>query len=482
MKIAAIASDEAILPVLEAIQLWEDGEVTHIWGDEDSLRQRMQAMTPAGSSLSTWDALVEQDSVDFILLAGVSESILSAARQLLQTGKRFLIVVSSDQETARIFEYTALWQEAADRVLPIFSSGVDEIAQSLLRQFDRDKLGQLWKVNFKRTIEPSDSNAKLTLDTAQKWFLQDCSWIRKIDPVANLVTMTTTGPDPEHPIEVNVRLTGENGLDTDWTITCGNETGWQLEMIGENGKFVTRCLNNQQLSIEGADELSPSVHPNYLFADIQRQLENLKRGEPDLDWTDLIKLGEFGATANRSLLKKRTYPVHFEEASERSQFKSQMAAFGCGALLWAMFGMITLLAIGAIADPRDREYLTSSSADYVIWDNEFSDAEATELTEIGKDHIRKIAATWSSTSPVVIIEETQQTANAIDDINRERLNSVVERLSELGVKEPGSRVTVRPITGQWFETVMLIGWVFVFLPVGLVFVAQSLLVISRPIQ
>ncbi|MBT5020741.1 MAG: hypothetical protein HON04_18570, partial [Planctomicrobium sp.] len=383
MKFAAIASDDAIQPVLQAINAWQKSEVLHIWGENDLIRDQMQQIVPSANLLSGWDELLEKDAVDFIVVAGVSESILSATKQLLQAGQRILVVVSATANAVRIFDYTALWQEAPDRLLPLFSSGVGGISKSVAEQYDENRLGKLWNIKFQRTIEKKLADDNLSLDIAQQWFLQDCAWIRKIDPVANLVTMTTTGPEPEKPVQVDIRLTGEQALDTEWSISTGTSASWQLEFIGEQGKVSLGCKDNQQLRIEptGIDLLPQGE--NYLIDDIKRQLILLETGEHDLDWTDLIKLGEFGATANRSLLKRRTYPVHFEEASERSQFKSQMAAIGCGALLWAMFGMITLLAIGAVADPRDREYLTSSSADYVIWNHEFSVAETTELSETG---------------------------------------------------------------------------------------------------
>lgn len=482
MKFAAIASDDAILPVLQAIQALEHGEVQHVWGENDDVRSQMQTLAPNAADLYGWDELLEKKSVDYVVVAGVSDSVLTAAKQLLQAGNRILVVVSTSADAARIFDYTALWQEAPDRLLPIFSSGVDGISQEVLQQFDEEKFGKLWKINFQRTIKEKKTAENLTLDIAQHWFLQDCAWIRKIDPQANLVTMTTTGPDPEKPVQVNIRLTGEQALDTEWSISTGSEASWHLEFVGEQGKVSLQCQDNQQLQIEPANAVSLAAHDNFLIEDIKSQLELLENGEQVLDWTDLIKLGEFGATANRSLLKRRTYPVHFEEASERSQFKSQMAAIGCGALLWAMFGMITLLAVGAVADPRDREYLTSSSADYVIWRHEFSNAEESHLSEMVEDHLSKIAASWSSTSPVLIIEEAEDSTDAVDNINQERANSVRHQLIELGVKDPASRIIVRSIEGQWFETAMLLGWIIVFLPVGLVLVAQSLLVISRPID
>jgi len=53
------------------------------------------------------------------------------------------------------------------------------------------------------------------------------------------------------------------------------------------------------------------------------------------------------ATA-RSIRRRRTVDVHFDAGTERSVFKSQMTAFGCGVLTWLLLGMVSYLIAGQL--------------------------------------------------------------------------------------------------------------------------------------
>lgn len=52
---------------------------------------------------------------------------------------------------------------------------------------------------------------------------------------------------------------------------------------------------------------------------------------------------ELSDAARKSLVKRRTVDVYFDSGSERSVFKSQMTAIGCGVLTWTLLGMVAFL-------------------------------------------------------------------------------------------------------------------------------------------
>ncbi|MFM7832603.1 MAG: hypothetical protein ACKPJD_12475, partial [Planctomycetaceae bacterium] len=45
---------------------------------------------------------------------------------------------------------------------------------------------------------------------------------------------------------------------------------------------------------------------------------------------------------------RRTVDVHFDAGTERSVFKSQMTALGCGVLTWLLLGMVAYLIAGQL--------------------------------------------------------------------------------------------------------------------------------------
>ncbi len=477
MKLAAIASENSILPALEAAQIASACEVLSLWSEDEQLLKRMQTVAPSARRCDSWDEILETESVDTVLLSGVSEATLTAAKQFIQAGLKLIVVVSPKQDASRIFELTALWQDAGERVVPFIVSGLQEIVNQVHSQIDVERLGKLWKVEFERRVASRENETDVSLSLAQNWFLQDSAWLRTLDANSTHVNMSSTGPDPDRPLEISVRLSGENALDSNWKIRRDLSSGWTLTLIGETDQIIVEGSSDQARVIASPASMTLPEKDDFIVLDAYAQLLKIETGDVERDWSELIQLGEIGATAARSLVKRRTLPVHFEEASERAQFKSQMAAMGCGVLLWTMFGMIGLLVAGAILDPRDREYLTSTTADFVIRADEFVDAQP-ELTVLGKEHVEQIARTWTASSPVIIVEKSEEPS--LEAINNSRLSEVLSILTEYKIRSPEKIIVLRTIQGQWFETFMLIGWVIVFLPLGAVLLSQLLILASRP--
>ena len=56
----------------------------------------------------------------------------------------------------------------------------------------------------------------------------------------------------------------------------------------------------------------------------------------------------------RSIRRRRTIDLHFESTSERTQFKTQMTALGCGVLGYLFFGLIAYLLVGELLDVGPR--------------------------------------------------------------------------------------------------------------------------------
>ncbi|MCP4512313.1 MAG: hypothetical protein GY826_38590, partial [Fuerstiella sp.] len=59
---------------------------------------------------------------------------------------------------------------------------------------------------------------------------------------------------------------------------------------------------------------------------------------------------EMTAGLKKSLRRRRTVDVYFDGISERSAFKTQMTAMGCGVLTYVIFGMVAFLIMAKLTD------------------------------------------------------------------------------------------------------------------------------------
>lgn len=499
MKVALLASDPLVLPLLELFQAGGEIEISQIYAEPATLRSEVQTCLPAAKLLDGWDDCLTNESLDAVLLCGGADWLQTAGQQLVHAGKTVAVLILPQRDPRPLFAYTATWQEGMQRLFPVFLSDLLPLVEPLRDVFQSAQLGRLWKVSFERVVTETSPDL---LEQSSGWFLTDLCWLKRLHVDPKLVTMQRTGPRVEDPTEISIRLhnedqqggeaSPEHRLESDWSLCRGSVAGWTLRLHGEQGTVVVQESETKALTVqlEHGESLADACAPSAerLGEQLTHQLQRMIGESPQHTWTDVIKHGEYGATARRSLTRRRTLPVHFEEASERSQFKSQMAAIGCGVLVWTMFAMIGLLVIGAACDPRDREYLLSSSARYVLREGDFQNPDSSKFSQRGEERLRGIRQNWSSTSPVLIIEAPRRidpaelTEESAEVLFYVRWQRVVEFLRTNQIRDPEDRIVLRPLPGQWFETAMLLGWVVVFLPLGLVLVAQLFFFVSRPMQ
>lgn len=482
MKLAAITSEPGIFPVLEAIRNREDMPLLTAWAESNSLRSAIQQAHPLVTLVPHWDALLVEQNVDAVIVAGVSSDVVSAARQLTLLGKPLLVVTDIASGPAKLFEYMPIWQDTPHLLCPLFSSGVSHAVAAVRAETTRATRDPLWKIEFTREIGPvAKSEPGLDLIVIDRFLLQDLDWITSLTGLHSRVTMLTSGQDAQRPVEAIVTLQGEGLAEVRWTVrTSASPPGWELRLHDAAGSTTIRAAEHQPPVMVRNGTSQTLLAGDPLLLDLEQQLNAFAAarmsGGPARSWTDVIRFAELGAAARRSLGRRRTIDVHFEEASERSQFKSQMAAAGCGALLWTMFGAIFLLIAAGLFDPRDREYRASRAAGFVLPDSDFAQG-STALTPAGMAHLDRVAMRWSSVSPVLLVESAVPPNPELDQQRRELVD---QRLIEQGVREPQSRVQVRSFPGRWFERMMVVGWIVVFCPLGIMLLLQLFIFASRP--
>lgn len=297
-----------------------------------------------------------------------------------------------------------------------------------------------------------------------------------------LVTQHSTMRGEDQIQETTVRLEAEPADSSRipevlWALSRGmSESQWTLRLSHEEDVVTIRA--SSRIS-DAADSHVPTHSledgvKTEILDQLQGILSRLRDGVPLRSMEEVTRLGEFGAAAKRSRQRRRTIVVQHEDSSERSQFKSQMAAFGCGALLWTIFGSVAMLVLAASIDPRDGEQRLSEAAGYILSQAEFQD-DSWKLSDEGKETLRVIASSWSATSPVLIIEKSA----ANPDLDRQREQTVVAELRDMGVRMMESRIAVRELHGRWFRPFVLSGWAIVFAPIGIALGAQALILVAR---
>jgi len=492
MRLALLIGNAAPRLILDALQSMSEPSALVSWAASEWSRSRLRDLFPSVEFVDHWDRLLTE-SLDGVLVCDVSPEILSAARQLAHRNVRLFILVEAASSPAKLFEFMPVWQEHPHQLIPLYLSGMEQASRLALQQFAERHLGSLWKLEFHRILQGTGSaNPLCSLDAIDRMLLQDLHWICETTGFPQHVTMQFSGAS-ESPAEVTILLGGNSTPEIRWTLRShAGPEAWTLKLIGHDGEleFASQTGRPESLPLpvsmpssgQPADILDSNEHSvdearvRDLILQIQHGLSGAAPANTSSsEWLRLVQLAEIGAVAQRSRQRRRTLDVHFGEASERSQFKTQMTALGCGTLLWTMFGMISLLILGNVLDPRDREYRQSAAAGFVLHQEQFETGQS-RLTTSGRDSLRQIVTGWSETSPVLILEESPREAAAL---NQMREQTVLQELTAGGVRNPQGRMVLRPLHGTWFETAMTLAWVLVFSPLVVVLLLQFLILLSR---
>jgi len=455
----------------KAVQLLSDSQresCIAICVESEKHRADARRQFPNAEYFESWDQLVAAQQEIPLVLAGVTESTVRAANMFIEVSLQPLYLLTNTSATAQeFFAFAGVAQDGGDRLVPVFDTEMSMVVEQFRkRTTDINRDGPI-RIEMIRTNRDADTISQSEVD--QLLFL-DLHWLSELLGPIRDVTSLRMGEQGDSAREHVVQLAAHSGSEARWTVSSTeSDAQWKLT-IESNGHIYSASFNGTNITISVGDNQSPTIVELPLKSESTSNSE-LFPHQQIRNWNHVNQFGEIGAAVKRSLARRRTVAVQHEDATERNQFKSQMAAIGCGVLLWVMFGMIAMLVFGAAFDPRDREYKQSSSADFVVHSSEFKNDWT--LTQPGSEHMTRIANQWSSSTPVLLIESIGE------EQNEQRLDTVIKMLQEENIRDLETRVIVRALPDQWFEWIMWIGWAVVFGPLAVILVAQLLIVITR---
>ncbi|MCA8991234.1 MAG: hypothetical protein KDA88_04605 [Planctomycetaceae bacterium] len=464
MRILVLADDESVLPWMDSLRQRGD-ELAFCWTPSVTLRETLQESWP-DVKLIEREAISDCEADDVgVLVGGRGSDVFVEARQLGQCGRPILVVTASAGPTSSLFELMPLWEEGRTQIVPAFDCPLAALSFQENSPFRPDR------IEFERTVSPA---GPLNLQRVYELFFQDVYALHQLGSQLNAdgqsadweaIQTVWTGQQEKYIAAGSIMLSGGQLPESTWTLKSGPNDGWKL----------TLWKADQSTQFSSSD-----VSAEYLDAsrlDMVRQFGSPEGSPPVIaatGWEDVMWSGHLLAAAQNSATRQRRVAIQQESGSERSQFKTQMATFGCGALLWAMFGAIGLLGIASALDPRDREQKAAEVAGFVLTEVDFV-GDSAQLTEEGAVHVQQISEDWSSTTaPVIVVDSGQSTAA------NERRETVAETLTSEYGRDDEQRVLVRQLKGVWFQRLVVLGWCLVFGPLGLVLLAQVLIVASHP--
>lgn len=430
-----------------------------------------QAALDAGHGCRTadeqnWMTLLTASDLAGVIVAGDSEQVQAAAKQLASAGKPLLIVPKVAFGTACAYELSLIRDDSAVVLMPAFLHRVDLELRSLVQRLRSGELGTVRRLEIDVTLPaaensgPTDSLSEVDIEEDA---LPDIDLLRWLGGNYDQVTALRSGQTEQGCSQATLTLAGTGLPDVTWVVRRGADPSWRLSVSTERGVVTIERPPNQ-----------PHSHPARMLSAFAVACGGTK---PEPDWPDAVRAFDVLDAARRSLRRRRTIDLHFETLSERQQFKTQMTAIGCGLLMLTLVLMLGLLGLGALLESRDRSVKEANAAGLLLLDSDFEQGSAT-LTADARQRLERMTQRLKEEPKSLYVEPTENPA--VPELDRERRAAAAKLLADHGLVAADHRTLLAPAKSDGWNLllrILRIAWVA---PLVVFLGLQFLLFIARP--
>lgn len=399
MNFALLGGADPLLPLLRGIASDPRHRLTVAAGVPASFTTDLLQAVPGVRLVDGWQELLDSGDLSAVIAvqggvktasvppgrshsAGGSDGAGPAAeneegiRQLASAGKPILLVPDGDPASALVYELTLVRADVHVPLIPLFPLRYALPVERLRDRLRDGSSGRALNLQMNRMLRVTGSPPLLTAGDVLQALIDDADLLRQLGGEYDQVTAVYSGPSERELSLATVTLAGPNRPTATWTVRPVSEPGgFELTATTEKGSVTLRGKGDAG-AIPAPDALSiggdgidvgdlqaafPADVPQEMLQRLAAALSQSTHGEDESDtgpstrgarscptWSDLTRAFDIVEAASRSVRRRRTIDLHFEETSERSQFKTQMTAIGCALMMMTLFSFVFLLMAGGL--------------------------------------------------------------------------------------------------------------------------------------
>ena len=299
--------------------------------------QSCYAAVPRVERCAGWEPLLVASSLQAIIAGGISDEAHTAIRQLMQSEVPLYVRPHPSQGLSLAYELTLLAAERSVPVRPLWPQRTPPLLIAA-RTWLQQQLQPLRFVELNRTLAASTISGH-ELD---EWLLQqqldDLELLRWFGLQASRVTaLRTSRPESQHR-RLAITLDAEDGVQGLWSgeTDIGSPNRGLLSVQCADGRIMLEQTESGTWQQSAGPDLSPYLPGEPLWLD------------DDATWDEAVQVFEWMDATTRALERRRSIELHNEPLSERTIFKTQMAALGCAVLCATLFLGLGYLALAAV--------------------------------------------------------------------------------------------------------------------------------------
>lgn len=491
MKFVLLGWSPSVIPVLRSLSQSANDVLIAAAEVPSSQTTGLLETAPGVRILDGWESLLAELDADACLVAGSTESVLEGARQLASDGRALILLPEAAQGTAFVYELTLNQDDAGTPLIPLPHLPLHDLALQLKQLIADGELGDIVLFRLERSLPAGDA-ASLTIPQIDAALFGDVALLRSLSGDYNRITAVRSAGSTDDAISLaTVTLGGDELAEATWSARAG-EPAWTLEVTGSRGSatlvFQPDLLTGS-LSLTtttAPDNNEPSTAP----PESQKlESDGLRLGDAQLAatlqpadaqraaWAEMTRTMETVEATHTSVRRRRTIDLFFETTSERSIFKSQMTAVGCGLVLLTLTMLVAFLILGAMLDSRSLVQRNAEADGRILTVAEFQ-PESAALNEAGQSHLKELSRHMArSPEPVFVMPDGVAVTEGIDAA---RVGTVVEYFAKAGQPKSALYVEIASIphpATMLLLTVLKYLWIA---PLVLFLILQSLIGLAKP--
>lgn len=321
-------------------------------GGTAALRQLGQPF----ETTSDVEELLARPEIDLVIVADDLEHRPNVLRRAMQSERHVLCVHPADLTPDIAYEVAMIQKDTRKVLLPILAERLSPGMTRLRQLYDEGVLGELQLLECERVLHGAQIGWE---QSPLLWLWDGLRWlggeIRDVSALAPSTEELRPGDQ--------VTLTGRfvhRGLFQVTLLPGSEDQRGRLLLRGSKGdaELVTPQgpLGPAQLKLRTADgERNESWEAWNPWGSLVAVLEAASAGRAQpLTWLDGTRCLELFDASRRSVAKSRVVPMHYEEFTEASSFKSAMTSMGC--LLLCLAAIVFIVGV-ALRLPRWVLYL-----------------------------------------------------------------------------------------------------------------------------
>lgn len=452
MNFALLGDDSAVVPLIQAAVAAGHRLVRSTLADRLVETHAEFAAIPNCS----WEDLLIDPNVGAVLVAGDSDDVQTAVKQLASAGKPLLMIPRVSFGAACAYELSLIRDDSHVKLMPAFEHRLDSELVALSRRLASRTSGAIRRLQVDRVLSSSSPSSLLTEHEIDAASLDDIDLLQWLGGRYDQVTAMRSGQTDQGCSQATLTLAGAGLPDATWTARRGAADVWRLTVETEREPIT--------LELSASPKAPAALIAAFVGADSP-------------DWSDAVRVFDVLDAARRSLRRRRTIDLHFETLSERQQFKTQMTAIGCGMLMLTLVLMLALLGLGSLLESRDRAIRDAEALGLLLKESDFESRTAT-LTPAAEIRLEQMAERLKDEPKSAYLEPSCDPPNS--DLDQRRRTKIVERLANLGVEAADHRTLLAAAKSTGWDTLMRILRLAWIAPLVLFLVLQGLILVAKP--